>query len=79
MDYQYLGKYIKLAMSHDIPYKIVLNKDHNSDLGLVLAESNAINKEEIYIEKQNHAQQVFKKKSFTAFFKRCVKKLLKKR
>jgi len=79
MDYQYLGKYIKLAMSHDIPYKIVLNKDHNSDLGLVLAESNAINKEEIYIEKQIHAQQVFKKKSFAAFFKRCVKKLLKKR
>ncbi|MEC0276387.1 MULTISPECIES: YueI family protein [Peribacillus] len=79
MDYQYLGKYIKLAMSHDIPYKIVLNKDHNSDLGLVLAERNAINKEEIYIEKQIHAQQVFKKKSFTAFFKRCVKKLLKKR
>jgi uncharacterized protein YueI len=79
MDYQYLGKYIKLATSHDIPYKIVLNKDHNSDLGLVLAESNAINKEEIYIKKQFHAQQVIKKKSFTAFFKRCVKKLLKKR
>lgn len=79
MDYQYLGKYIKLAMSHDIPYKIVLNKDHNSDLGLVLAESNAINKEEIYIQKQIHTQQVIKKKSFTAFFKRCVKKLLKKR
>lgn len=79
MDYQFLGKYIKLAMSHDIPYKIVLNKDHNSDLGLVLAESNAINKEEIYIKKQFHAQQVIKKKSFTAFFKRCVKKLLKKR
>ncbi|MGG0249122.1 YueI family protein [Peribacillus frigoritolerans] len=79
MDYQYLGKYIKLAMIHDIPYKIVLNKDHNSDLGLVLAESNAINKEEIYIQKQIHTQQVIKKKSFTAFFKRCVKKLLKKR
>lgn len=79
MDYQYLGKYIKLAMSHNIPYKIVLNKDHNSDLGLVLAEINAINKEEIYIEKQYDVQQVIKKKSFKAFFKRCVKKLLNKR
>lgn len=79
MDYQYLGKYIKLAMSHNIPYKIVLNKEHNSNLGLVLAENNAINKEEIYIEKQNHAIQVIKKKSYKAFFKRWVKKLLKKR
>lgn len=79
MDYQYLGKYIKLAMSHDIPYKIVLNKDHNSDLGLVLAENNAINKEEIHIEKKFHAQQVIKKKSFKAFFKHFVKKLLNKR
>ncbi|MBT2667013.1 YueI family protein [Bacillus sp. ISL-4] len=79
MDYQYIGKYIKLAMSHNIPYKIVLNKEHNSDLGLVLAEINAINKEEIYIEKQYHAQQVIKKKSFKAFFKRCIKKLLNKR
>ncbi|MFJ7509091.1 YueI family protein [Peribacillus simplex] len=79
MDYQYLGKYIKLAMSHNIPYKIVLNKEQNSNLGLVLAENNAINKEEIYIEKQNHAIQVIKKKSYKAFFKRWVKKLLKKR
>ncbi|CAH0309423.1 YueI family protein [Peribacillus simplex] len=79
MDYQYLGKYIKLAISHNIPYKIVLNKEHNSDLGLVLAENNAINKEEIYIEKQNHTIQVIKKKSYKAIIKRWVKKLLKKR
>ncbi|MBO1000876.1 YueI family protein [Bacillus sp. SD075] len=79
MDYQYLGKYIKLAMSHNIPYKIVLNKDHNSHLGLVLAENNAINKEEIYIEKQHHAIQVIKKKSYKAFIKRWVKKIFKKR
>ncbi|RRN67858.1 DUF1694 domain-containing protein [Peribacillus simplex] len=78
MDYQYLGKYIKLAISHNIPYKIVLNKDHNSDLGLVLAENNAINNEVIYIEKQNQAIQVIKKKSVKAFFKRWIKKILNK-
>ena len=78
MDYQYLGKYIKLAISHNIPYKIVLNKDHNSDLGLVLAENNAINNEEIYIEKKNQAIQVIKKKSVKAFFKRWIKKILNK-
>ncbi|MGG3497913.1 YueI family protein [Peribacillus simplex] len=78
MDYQYLGKYIKLAISHNIPYKIVLNKDHNSDLGLVLAENNAINNEVIYIEKKNQAIQVIKKKSVKAFFKRWIKKILNK-
>ncbi|CAH0151448.1 hypothetical protein SRABI96_00724 [Peribacillus sp. Bi96] len=76
MDYQYLGKYIKLAMSHNIPYKIVLNKDHNSELGLVLAESNAINKEKIYIEKQKQVFEVKKKRSVKSFFKRWVKKIL---
>ncbi|MFE3976276.1 MULTISPECIES: YueI family protein [unclassified Peribacillus] len=78
MDYQYLGKYIKLAISHNIPYKIVLNKDHNSDLGLVLAENSAINNEVIYIEKKNQAIQVIKKKSVKAFFKRWIKKILNK-
>ncbi|AMM93313.1 hypothetical protein UP17_13085 [Peribacillus simplex] len=78
MDYQYLGKYIKLAISHNIPYKIVLNKDHNSVLGLVLAENNAINNEVIYIEKKNQAIQVIKKKSVKAFFKRWIKKILNK-
>ncbi|MDM5294539.1 YueI family protein [Peribacillus simplex] len=78
MDYQYLGKYIKLAISHNIPYKIVLNKDHNSDLGLVLAENNAINNEVIYIEKKNQDIQVIKKKSVKAFFKRWIKKILNK-
>ncbi|SNT46966.1 Uncharacterized protein YueI [Bacillus sp. OK838] len=78
MDYQYLGKYIKLAISHNIPYKIVLNKDHNSDLGLVLAENNAINNEVIYIEKKNQAIQVIKKKSVKAFFKRWIKKIFNK-
>ncbi|MGE7760100.1 YueI family protein [Peribacillus sp. NPDC097895] len=79
MDYQHLGKYIKLAMSHNIPYKIVLNKDHNSELGLVLAESNAINKEKIYIEKQKQVFEVKKKRSVKSFFKRWVKKILNKR
>ncbi|MCK1993326.1 YueI family protein [Peribacillus muralis] len=79
MDYQYLGKYIKLATSHDIPYKIVLNKDHDTELGLVLAEKNAINNEEIYIEKQKKTIQVEKKKSNESKLKSWVKRILNKR
>ncbi|MGE7878951.1 YueI family protein [Peribacillus muralis] len=79
MDYQYLGKYIKLATRHDIPYKIVLNKDHNSELGLVLAEKDAINKEEIYVEKQKQTIQVKKEKSMKTNLKQWVKRMFNKR
>jgi uncharacterized protein YueI len=49
MSYTYLSKYIKLAGKNGIEYTIVTNKEHNSDIGLVLAYSYAIDKEEIYI------------------------------
>ncbi|MFJ7747825.1 YueI family protein [Peribacillus sp. NPDC097295] len=78
MDYQYLGKYIKLSNKYSIPYKIVLNKDYNSKLGLVLAEKNAIDKENIYIEKKKKIPHSIKKKSVKASFKSLVKKVFKK-
>lgn len=78
MDYQYLGKYIKLSNKYSIPYKIVLNKDYNSKLGLVLAEKNAIDKENIYIEKKKKIPHSIKKKSVKASFKNLVKKVFKK-
>ncbi|MFJ7756024.1 YueI family protein [Peribacillus muralis] len=79
MDYQYLGKYIKLATNHNIPYKIVLNKDHDSELGLVLAESDAINKEEIYVEKQKQTFQIKKEKSMKTNLKQWVKRIFNQR
>ncbi|MFJ7638079.1 YueI family protein [Peribacillus sp. NPDC097225] len=80
MDYQYLGKYIKLSNQYKIPYKIVLNKEYNSDLGLVLAEKNAIDKGNIYIEKEKEKSKpkTVKKNSLKARIKRYVKKVLKK-
>ena len=80
MDYQYLGKYIKLSNQYNIPYKIVLNKEYNSDLGLVLAEKNAIDKGDIYIEnvKEKSKPKTVKKNSLKARIKRYVKKVLKK-
>ena len=80
MDYQYLGKYIKLSNQYNIPYKIVLNKEYNSALGLVLAEKNAIDKGDIYIEnvKEKSKPKTVKKNSLKARIKRYVKKVLKK-
>ena len=56
MNYKYLSNYIKLANQLGIKFLISTNKEHNTDLGLVLAHSDAINKEDIYIEKQKKAQ-----------------------
>ena len=78
MDYQYLGKYIKLSNQNGIPYKIVLNKDYNSKLGLVLAEKNAIDIENIHIEKIKKIPQIIQKNSVKASIKRLVKKVFKK-
>lgn len=56
MNYKYLSNYIKLANQLGIKFLISTNKEHNTDLGLVLAHSDAINKEDIYIEKQKKDQ-----------------------
>lgn len=58
----FLSKYVKLASLHKIRYKIVFNKDYNSNLGLVLAEDKAINQENIYIEKKDNKEVTIQKK-----------------
>lgn len=78
MDYQYLGKYIKLSIRYKIPYKIVLNKEYNSELGLVLAEKDAVDKEEIYVEKKMKVPQLQKKNSLKSTIIKSVKKLLRR-
>ena len=69
MSYSYLSKYIKLAGKYGIHYTMVTNKEHNSDIGLVLAYSYAIDKEEIYINENAEKKPLVKeantkKKSF---------------
>ncbi|WP_421383013.1 YueI family protein [Bacillus salacetis] len=71
MSYTYLSKYIKLAGKYDIQYTMVTNKEHNTDIGLVLAYGHAIDKEEIYIDedeviKPDIPKAKTKKKSFFA-------------
>lgn len=52
IDYAYLSKYIKAAQQQKVAYTIVTNKEHNSEIGLLLAFDYAIDKEDIYLVEQ---------------------------
>lgn len=51
--YRDISKYAKLASEQQMSFTIVTNKDHNSDLGLVLAYDHAVDVEEIYVQEQS--------------------------
>ena len=51
MSYSYYSKYIGLAEEMGVSYKIVTNKEHDSEYGLVLAYDYAIDKENISLAK----------------------------
>jgi uncharacterized protein YueI len=68
ISYSYLSKYIKEAEKRDIEFTIVTNKDYDSELGLVLAHDHAIDKEEIYLSKQNPVVQPMQAEEKKGFF-----------
>ncbi|WML42764.1 YueI family protein [Neobacillus sp. PS3-40] len=49
--YEKLSKYVKLAKKYKIEHTIVTNKEFDTEIGLVLAMDHAIDKEEIFILK----------------------------
>ncbi len=49
LQYSYLSKYIKEANRLNIPFTIETNKDHHTEIGLVLAYDHAVNIEDIYV------------------------------
>lgn len=55
MNYSYLSKYTKLSDQYKVEYTMVTNNDHISEIGLVLAHNDAINKENIYVTKKEEA------------------------
>ncbi|WP_413304245.1 YueI family protein [Bacillus sp. 1P10SD] len=61
MSYEDLSKYVKMANKQKIEHTIVTNKEHDSEIGLVLAMDHAIDKEEIYITKKIAVQEEVKK------------------
>ena len=74
MNYSNLSKYVKLAAKHNLEHTIVTNKEHDTEVGLLLAMDYAIDKEEIYITKKEiHLPEPEPPKSkglFSKLFKR---------
>lgn len=72
MNYGELSKYVKLATKFKVEHTIVTNKEHNTEIGLVLAMDQAIDKDEIYISKKEPKKlEIKEKKSLLAkIFKR---------
>ncbi|PFE03200.1 hypothetical protein COE15_24365 [Bacillus cereus] len=50
ISYPHLSKYIKLANEKNVPFTIIQNKGTHTPIGLVLAHSTAVDKEQIYVE-----------------------------
>ncbi|MCR2820321.1 YueI family protein [Lederbergia panacisoli] len=72
LDYSYLSDYIHKARSNHIQFSIVANKNYDTNIGLVLTYDYAIDKKEIYIQKNKEKTVTVskkKKKSLTSLFR----------
>lgn len=72
MNYSYLSDYMKLANKVGNKFSLSTNKEHDSDLGLVLAYDHAVDIEDIYISKQENTEQneEHNENSVVRFFKK---------
>lgn len=72
MAYEELSKYVKLAAKNKIEHKLVTNKEHDTEIGLVLAMNYAIDKAEISISHKVQIPEKLpeKKGLFAKLFKR---------
>jgi uncharacterized protein YueI len=78
MNYTFYSKYITLAEEMQVHYKIVTNKEHDSEYGLVLAYDYAIDKEDISLSKKPNLQIEEATKEGTGIFSK-VKTLFSKK
>ena len=73
LDYSYLSKYIKIADQQKIAYTIETNKDYNSEIGLVLAHKEAVDKENIFVTKKfNIGEPKEEKKGIFSFLNKIL-------
>lgn len=71
LDYTYLSDYIHKARLNHMQFSIVANKNYDTNIGLVLTYDHAIDKEEIYIQKNKEKTVTIskkKKKPFASLF-----------
>ncbi|MFZ3591138.1 YueI family protein [Bacillus sp. DJP31] len=71
MSYTDLSDYIRIANENGMLFTMVVNKDGESDLGLVLAYDHAIDMEEIFIQQETNDLKDNEEKDqpLVAFFK----------
>ncbi|MCG7345693.1 YueI family protein [Sporosarcina sp. ACRSL] len=55
--YKVLLKYTKIASKYNVPYRYVTNKNHTTEIGLVLKHDYAVNKDEIFVKKEVVAEE----------------------
>ncbi len=79
LGYSFLSDYIQKARQKKIPFSIVKDKDHYTDIGLVLTYQHAIDKKDIYIKKRppkmpESQKKAKSKKAPLSFIKRLFKR-----
>ncbi|WP_026695020.1 YueI family protein [Peribacillus kribbensis] len=73
--YTYLSKYSHMANKNGIPYKVVHNLEQTTDIGLVAAAKDAVDKEKIYVMEETVKKPLMagspsKKKTFPRMIRR---------
>jgi uncharacterized protein YueI len=75
ISYEELSKYVRLAKIYKIEHTIVTNKEHDTEIGLVLAMDHAIDKEEIYIDEKEQEQPKPPRQEKPSIFAKLFKRL----
>ncbi len=73
INYKIVTKYTKIASKYNVAYTFVTNKNHNSDIGLVLAYDHAIDKEEIYVKREMPIAKLQQSEKKIGAFSKLVK------
>ncbi|MGC8228733.1 YueI family protein [Pseudobacillus badius] len=64
----FLKKYITAADKHKLDYTVVINKNHDTDIGLVLAYDYAVDQEEIFLSRPKKQQKPAKNSKLASLF-----------
>ncbi|HJV31189.1 MAG TPA: YueI family protein [Bacillales bacterium] len=79
ISYEALSKYVKLAKKYKIEHTIVANKEHDTEIGLVLAMDHAIDKEEIYVTEKELEPAKPRTQEKPSFFTKLFRKAFSKK
>ncbi|HJV18216.1 MAG TPA: YueI family protein [Bacillales bacterium] len=79
ISYEALSKYVKIAKKYKIEHTIVANKEHDTEIGLVLAMDHAIDKEEVYVTEKELEPVKPATQEKSSFFTKLFRKAFSKK